>query len=89
MNVLQRNAWLLPVAVVLYSRRNKSHFLFGEYLIANGFGRIFIEMLRVNPKVALGMTEPQWIGIALVIAGSASLLYFKRQDERAGESSGG
>lgn len=76
-------AWLVPVALVLYSRRKKSPFLFGEYMIANGFGRIVIEQLRVNPKVALGLTEPQWIGMALVIGGIASLLYFRHRDAAA------
>jgi phosphatidylglycerol:prolipoprotein diacylglycerol transferase len=73
-------AWLLPIAVLLYSRRKKSPFLFGEYMIANGFGRVFIESLRLNPQVALGLTEPQWIGIGLVIAGVASWIYYRRHD---------
>jgi phosphatidylglycerol:prolipoprotein diacylglycerol transferase len=71
--------WLLPVAAFLWSRRDRSPFLFGEYLAFNGFGRIFIEQLRVNPKVALGLTEPQWIGIALVLVGVATTLYFRTQ----------
>lgn len=75
--------WLIPIAFLLYSRRKKSPFLFGEYMLANGLGRIVIETLRVNPKVALGMTEPQWIGIGLVVAGIASWIYFRRIDEAA------
>jgi phosphatidylglycerol:prolipoprotein diacylglycerol transferase len=69
--------WLLPVAFVLWKRRNRSPFLFGEYLVANGLGRLVIENLRVNPKVLAGMTEPQIVGIALILGGSASWLYFK------------
>jgi len=69
-------AWLLPVAAFLWWRRKRSPFVFGEYLIANGIGRIVIEQWRVNPQVALGMTEPQWIGVALVVAGVAGWLYF-------------
>src|SRR5215510_4197295 len=57
---LYETAWLLLVASLLWSRRRKSPFLFGEYLVANGLGRIVIESWRVNPKVALGLTEPQW-----------------------------
>ncbi len=75
-------AWLIPVALVLYTRRKKSPFLFGEYMAANGFGRIFIEGLRRNPEVALGLTEPQWIGIGLVAAGFASWFYFRAKDAR-------
>jgi phosphatidylglycerol:prolipoprotein diacylglycerol transferase len=69
--------WLLPVAALLWSRRNKSPFLFGEYLALNGLGRIVIETWRVNPRVALGLTEPQWIGVALVAIGVSGWLYFR------------
>jgi phosphatidylglycerol:prolipoprotein diacylglycerol transferase len=72
-------AWLLPVAALLWSRRRKSPFLFGEYLAANGLGRIVIESWRVNPKVALGLTEPQWIGLALIVLGASGWLYYQRQ----------
>jgi len=70
-------AWLLPVALLLWSRRNRSPFLFGEYIALNGLGRIVIENWRVNPEVALGLTEPQWIGVALVSLGISSWLYFR------------
>jgi phosphatidylglycerol---prolipoprotein diacylglyceryl transferase len=69
--------WLLPVAFVLWKRRDKSPFLFGEYLVANGLGRLAIETLRVNPRVLFGLTEPQFVGIALILGGSASWLYFR------------
>lgn len=72
-------AWLLPVAGLLWWRRKKSPFVFGEYLIANGAGRIVIEHWRINPEVALGMTEPQWIGVGLLVAGIAGWLYYHRQ----------
>ena len=71
-------AWLLPVAAFLFWRRKKSPFLFGEYIELNGLGRIFIENWRVNPKVALGLTEPQWIGAGLITIGLASWLWFSR-----------
>jgi phosphatidylglycerol:prolipoprotein diacylglycerol transferase len=72
-------AWLLPVAALLWSRRRSSPFLFGEYLVANGLGRLVIESWRVNPKVALGLTEPQWIGLGLIVAGGSSWLYYRRR----------
>jgi phosphatidylglycerol:prolipoprotein diacylglycerol transferase len=73
-------AWLLPVAGLLWIRRKKSPFIFGEYLALNGLGRIVIEHWRVNPTVGLGMTEPQWIGVALVLAGVSSWLWFARTE---------
>jgi len=71
--------WLLFVAWLLWRRRHRSPFLFGEYIALNGLGRIFVETLRVNPKVALGLTEPQFVGLGLILAGVTSWLYFQRQ----------
>ncbi len=73
-------AWLLPVAGFLWWRRKKSPFLFGEYLALNGIGRIVIERWRVNDQVLFGLTEPQLIGVALVVIGISLWLYFFRAD---------
>ena len=72
--------WLLPVAGFLWLRRHRSPFLFGEYIALNGFGRIFVETLRVNPVVALGFTEPQLVGMGLIVLGVVGWLYFFRRD---------
>ncbi|NRA07412.1 MAG: prolipoprotein diacylglyceryl transferase [Myxococcales bacterium] len=72
--------WLLPVAGFLWLRRQRSPFLFGEYIALNGFGRIFVETLRVNPVVALGFTEPQLVGMGLIVLGVVGWLYFFRRD---------
>ena len=69
--------WLMPVAAFLWSRRKKSPFLFGEYLIANGLGRLVIENWRVNEPIALSLTQPQWIGIALISLGFAAWLHYR------------
>ena len=74
--------WLLPAAGILWHRRHRSPFLFGEYLVLNGLGRFWIEFFRVNPKVALGLTEPQWIGLALVLLGGAGWLHLRGRQER-------
>jgi phosphatidylglycerol:prolipoprotein diacylglycerol transferase len=76
---LYEAVWLLLVAGVLWSRRRKSPFLFGEYVAANGLGRVVIESWRVNPKVALGLTEPQWIGLALIALGLSGWLFYRRR----------
>jgi phosphatidylglycerol---prolipoprotein diacylglyceryl transferase len=75
---LYETVWLLAVAWLLWRRRFRSPFLFGEYLALNGLGRFFIEMLRVNPRVALGLTEPQWIAVALIVFGAAGWGYHRR-----------
>jgi phosphatidylglycerol:prolipoprotein diacylglycerol transferase len=74
---LYEAAWLVAVGAWLWSRRRRSPFLFGEYLALNGLGRFAIEILRVNPRVALGLTEPQWIAIGLVAFGLGGLVYFR------------
>lgn len=79
-------AWLLPVAGFLWWRRKKSPFLFGEYLALNGAGRIVIEHWRVNEKVLFGLTEPQLIGVGLVVVGLALWVYFYRSDRAAGQA---
>jgi phosphatidylglycerol:prolipoprotein diacylglycerol transferase len=78
--------WLLPVAAFLWSRRRKSPFLFGEYLALNGVGRLVIERWRVNPEVALGLTEPQWIGLGLVVLGMSGWLYYRTRPLRVATS---
>lgn len=74
---LYETVWLLAVAAFLWRRRQRSPFLFGEYLALNGLGRFAIEVLRVNPRVALGLTEPQWIAVGLVVSGVSGWLYFR------------
>jgi phosphatidylglycerol:prolipoprotein diacylglycerol transferase len=54
--------------------------IFWFYLILAGFMRFLVEFWRVNPVVALGMTEYQWISIGMMILG-ASLLYWRRPGE--------
>jgi len=70
-------AWLLPVAAFLWWRRDRSPFLLGEYLALNGAGRIVIEHWRVNEKVLLGLTEPQLIGVGLILVGMGLWLRFR------------
>ena len=73
-------AWLLPVAAFLWWRRKKSPFLLGEYLALNGAGRIVIENWRVNQEVALGLTEPQWIGLGLIVTGLGLWFHYRQKN---------
>ena len=70
--------WLTLVTMLLWRRRKKSPSLIGEYLVLNGMGRAVIEYWRVNPRVALGLSEAQWIGIGLVVLGIALWTFEKR-----------
>lgn len=75
-------AWLLPVAAFLWRRRQRSPFLFGEYVALNGLGRLVIEHWRINPDLALGLTQPQWIGLALIGLGLGGWLHYQRRASR-------
>ena len=75
-------AWLLPLAAFLWSRRRQSPFLFGEYIALGGLGRILVETWRVNPKVAMGLTEPQWIGVGLIALGTTGWIYYRSRPDR-------
>ncbi len=48
--------------------------MFAVYLIGNGFARFWVEFLRIEPVLALGLTQAQWIGMALTAAGAIWLL---------------
>ncbi len=80
-------AWLMPIAGLLWWRRKKSPFLFGEYIALNGLGRLWIETFRVNPKVALGLTEPQLIGLSLIVLGGGGWLWFRQHPPQLAEAS--
>jgi phosphatidylglycerol:prolipoprotein diacylglycerol transferase len=73
--------WLVLLGTVMWRRRDKSSFLFGEYLIGAGIGRFVIETWRVNPRVALDLTEAQWIAIGLIVCGALGLLIFRGRAE--------
>jgi phosphatidylglycerol:prolipoprotein diacylglycerol transferase len=68
---LYEAAWLSLVTGFLWMRRKKSPSLIGEFLFLNGAGRTVIEHWRVNPRVALDLSEAQWIGVALMAVGIA------------------
>lgn len=58
-----------------YRHRNpRTGSMFAVYLVGNGFARFWVEFLRVEPVLALGLTQAQWIGLALTVAGSVWLL---------------
>ncbi len=76
---LYEAAWLLLVTAFLWMRRNRSPFSLGEYLALNGVGRFVIEFWRINPKLALGLTEPQWIGLGLLVSGATGWLIFHKR----------
>jgi phosphatidylglycerol:prolipoprotein diacylglycerol transferase len=68
----------LIVSGILWSLRKRKYphgTLFSLYLVLAGSMRFVVEFWRVNPVVGFGMTEYQWISLALVILGTGLLLY--------------
>ena len=63
-------AVLLHVAVRM---RPRDGMLWWIFLMLYAVTRFSVELLRVNPQLALGMTEAQWISMALLGAGSVGL----------------
>lgn len=45
--------------------------LFAQYLILTGVARFFVEFVRINPRVALGLTIPQLISLVSIVLGVA------------------
>ena len=52
--------------------------MFALYLILAGLERFSIEFIRINPRIAFGLTEAQLISIPMVVLGAFLLLYYKK-----------
>jgi phosphatidylglycerol:prolipoprotein diacylglycerol transferase len=67
-------------AIVLWHLRDRFRFgiLFALYLIWAGTARFFVEFLRFNDVVAVGLTMAQLISLAMVVIGLAWILNIKR-----------
>lgn len=63
------------VAIVLWRLRDRYRpgILFALYLIAAGLERFLIEFLRRNADYALGLTQAQFLSIAMMLAGAVSI----------------
>jgi phosphatidylglycerol:prolipoprotein diacylglycerol transferase len=73
------------IFVFLWSIRkktNKNGELFSYYLILTSIARFFVEILRLNPKIFVGLTEAQLISILLCVTGLILLGYFKKSNSK-------
>jgi len=76
--MLYEMVWLFALTAFLWRRRTHSPLLWGEYLVLAAVGRFAVEFLRVNPRVAFGLSEAQLIAVALAVVGGASWLWARR-----------
>lgn len=80
--MLYETLWLTPVFALLWLRRAKSPFLFGEYLVLAGCGRLWIEVFRRNPDFVGFLTNAQVVAISCIVVGSVSWIWFRGQATR-------
>ena len=69
------------VAAWLWRRRRRwaAGTLFAAYLLLSGTERLLVELVRRNPDVVLGLTQPQLVSLVLIAAGAAGLLVLRRR----------
>jgi phosphatidylglycerol:prolipoprotein diacylglycerol transferase len=73
---------MLAVFAVLFRMAKKPQpgwYVFGWFLVLQGIERFLVEFLRLNPVLGLGLTSPQWIGIAGVIGGVVMILVTRKR----------
>ena len=77
--MLYESAWLFLATAWLWRRRGRSPFLFGEYLILQGLGRLAIEHWRINPTFLGPLTNAQAFALVLMAAGVAGWIVLRRR----------
>jgi phosphatidylglycerol:prolipoprotein diacylglycerol transferase len=86
---LYEAAWLAVVAWLLIRWRRAGvddRLLVGRYLLLTGSARFLIEFVRVNERVALGLTVAQWACLAAILAGTM-MQRARRPDRRPSKTS--
>jgi phosphatidylglycerol---prolipoprotein diacylglyceryl transferase len=61
--------------------------LFALYLVLAGAERFLVEFVRRNDEVALGLTQPQLVSLAMIVAGGAWLAVKANRGELRGQPS--
>jgi len=75
----------LLIFLFLWRNRTKFHIpgtIFYLYLILAGIERFLVEMIRVNPKVALNLSQAQIIALIMIAAGT---FFFMRNKKKENE----
>jgi phosphatidylglycerol:prolipoprotein diacylglycerol transferase len=69
-----QSAAIFAILWALRKRAYRAGTLFWLYLILAGVARAVVEVWRINPPIALGLTEAQWFGLLLAAFGLWQLL---------------
>jgi phosphatidylglycerol---prolipoprotein diacylglyceryl transferase len=62
---------------ILWALRKKDYVpgtMFWLYLALSGLARLIVEFWRLNPVLALGLTEAQWFGVLMIVIGLSQLV---------------
>jgi len=75
---------VLIFALLWQLRKKEYHMgiLFMVYLILSGFARFFVEFIRLNPLLLLGLSEAQLISIVLIAIGILGIFFINRFREK-------
>jgi phosphatidylglycerol:prolipoprotein diacylglycerol transferase len=68
----------LVIFGILWALRKKDYrpgTVFWLYLVLGGLARVTVEFWRINPPIALGLSEAQWFGLAVMIIGLSQLVF--------------
>lgn len=78
--------FVIAIFIFLFLWHNRTKYktsgiIFAYYLILSGIERLFIEMIRLNPRIAFGLSQAQIISIIMIAIGTF-LLYSKLNIEK-------
>ncbi len=80
--MIYETLWLGLAALWLWRRRGRSPFLFGEYLFLAGAGRLWIEILRLNPPALGALSNAQVAASLCLLVGAAGWLFASRRSRQ-------
>ncbi len=77
--------------IFLYLWKNRTRYhvagtIFYLYLILAGLERFLVEMIRVNPKVILGLSQAQIIAVVMMIGGTLLFMRNKAKEDKLKKS---
>jgi phosphatidylglycerol:prolipoprotein diacylglycerol transferase len=72
--------------LLLQRRARPDGLIFMAYLVLSGAFRFGIEFIRLNPRLAAGLTEAQWFALAVILIGAlgAGILTIRSRSTTAG-----
>jgi phosphatidylglycerol:prolipoprotein diacylglycerol transferase len=78
-SLLYSGIFLVLVRMARQPNRYADGSVLFTYLMLSGIARFLVEIVRIEPRVALGLTEAQWFGIVSAVAGGTLLLWARNR----------